>query len=391
MEFTPEQIENIKSYINVEEFKKLCIELKICLDSDNEQEILSKIKKYIEQDMMGKFRGESATVKFLKSIEVYLNNSDFYRDANGYINYNYVLPIANTERRRGFRVGKDSLGHDRKTYIVKEAEGLKGSIPGFKNSKDAKYNPSIAYAFFKYINEPCARNLMGYEKAPYYYIFSENFLQENEKIYGLSNEEFIDAEFIIDENNNITHKQILEGIEDTVKKKNLPKDKTLELCKKLKLQYAVQETIKCLICDADQNLGNTALVIKQGENGEIEDINISPAYDLDLSFNLGEEMLKGIPQSMILYRTTEDGNTDLKSLINEFKNIEGYKEVLQEIQNKFNGSYINQIFDIAYEVTKVNMFNEKEFRDRFGSFIMRRVAAFKEACKEAVDKDKLKN
>lgn len=391
MEFSKKQIENIKSYINNEQFKKLCIELKICLEGNNEQEILTKIKKYIEEDMLGKFRGDSATTKFFSSIEVYLNNTDFYRDNNGYIDYNYVLPIADSEKRRGFRVGKDRLGHDRKKYIVKEAEGVKGSIAGFKNWRDAKYNPTMAYAFFKYINEPCARNLIGYEKIPYYYIFSENFLQEKEMMYGLDNGEFMDTEFIIDENNNISHKQILAGIEETVKNKNLPQNKTLELCKKLKLQYAVQETLKSLICVMDQNLGNTALIVKHGENKGIEDISVSPAYDLDLSFNLGEEMLKGIPQSMITYRTTEDGKIDLKVIIDEFKDIEGYKEAMKEIQNKLNGSYINQIFDIAYEETRVDIFNEKEFRDRFGSFIMKRVATFKEACKETGHKDKFKN
>ena len=196
---------------------------------------------------------------------------------------------------------------------------------------------------------------------------------------------------IFDEDNNITHRQILDRMEEAIKSKELSQDKSLELCKKVKLQYAVQETLKCLICAADENLGNTSLIIKQGENGEIEDINISPAYDLDFSFNIGEEMLNGIPQKMITYRTTEDGKIDLQSIIDEFKDIEGYKEAMQEIQDKFSGSYINEIFDIAYQETKLDIFNEKEFRDRFSGFIMRRVATFKEALKETVDKDKLKN
>lgn len=391
MEFSEEHLKSIKSYINNEQFKKLCIELGICLEDDNEQEILTKVKEYIEKDMLGKIRGASTTNKFLNSIEIYLNNNDFYRDEKGYINNKYILPLAKSEKRSGLRVQKDILGHDRKRYIVKAAEGYKGSISGYKNAKDAKYNPTMAYAFFKYINEPCARNLISYEGFPYYYILSENFLKENELMYELNDSQFIDKEFNIDEDNNITHMQILDRIEEAIKSKELSQDKSLELCQKVKLQYAVQETLKCLICAADNNLGNTSLIIKQGENGEIEDINISPAYDLDFSFNIGEEMLKGIPEKSITYRTTEDGKIDLKAIIDEFKRIEGYKEVMQEIQNKFNGSYINQIFDIAYEETKVDVFNEKEFRDRFSGFIMRRVAYFKEALRETVDKDKLKN
>lgn len=385
MIFSEEQIKNIKSYIDNEKFKKLCIQLNICSENDTHQELLNKIKEYIENIMMGKYRGQAATIKFLESIEIYLKNSEFERNEQGYINYKLVLPIANSTQREGVRVEGDILGHDGKQYIVKQAEGLKGAISELKNSKEAKYNPTIAYAFFKLLDQPCARNLMAYETFPYYYIFSENFLKENQKAYGLDNEKFMYSEFLINEDNNITHKQIMDGIEKTINKKELTSDKKISLIKKVKLQYAVQETLKSMICCMDQNLGNTSIVITEGENGQIEDINISPAYDLDLSFNLGEEMLSGIPQNQVLYRTTQDGKTDLISIINEFKEIEGYKETLEEIKNKLNGNYIEQIFNIAYEESKVDMFNNKELRDRFGNFIMRKVATFKEACKWNVE------
>lgn len=387
MIFSDEEIEKINSYIEKEEFKKLCIELNICSENDLNGEILNKIKEYIENDMMGEFRGHSAIDKFLKSIEIYLENSDFERHNEGYINYNLVLPIANSTSREGLRVERDILGHDRKRYIVKLAEGFKGPISGFSNSKEARYNPTVAYALFKFLGAPCAKNLPACEKIPYFYIFSENFLKDNEKIYGINDEKFMDTELVIDENNNISHRHIMDGIEETIGKKGMTPDKTLSLCKKLKLQYAVQETLKCLICSMDQNLGNTSLIVTEGKKGEIEDINISPAYDLDLSFSLGEEMLRGIPQSQIFYRTTQDGKIDLLSIINEFKSIEGYKEALEEIKKKLNNNYIDQIFDIAYEESKVEMFKNKEFRDKFGSFIMRRVAIFKEACRETVERE----
>lgn len=388
MVFSEEQIEKINSYIGNEEFKQLCIDLNICSENDRDEEFLNKIKEYIENDMMGKIRGESAINKFLKSIESYLGNNDFERHNEGYINYNVVLPIANLASRDGLRVEKDILGHDRKQYIVKQAEGYKGPISGFKDSKQAKYNPTIAYAFFKLLGQPCARNLMAFEGFPYYYIFSENFLNKNEKMYGLDNAKFMDTEYIIDEEkNNITHKQIIDGIEETIGKKNLSPDKTAMLSKKVKLQYAVQETLKCLICSADDSLKNTSLIVKEGENGEIEDINVSPAYDVDLSFNLGERMIEGVSEKQIFSKTTQDGKIDLISIINEFKSIDGYNEVLQEMKNKLNDNYINQIFDIAYEESKVEIFKDKELRDKFANFIMRRVATFKEACKTITERE----
>ena len=386
MVFSEEQIGKINSYIDNEDFKKLCIELNICSENDKEN-LLGKIKEYIENDMMGKFRGQSAIEKFLRTIEIYLGRDEFKRDEDGYIDYNSVLPLGNSPERTGLRVGKDILGPDRKRYIVKLAEGFKGSISGFKNSKEARYNPTLAYETFKFLGEPCSRNLIAYETFPYYYIFSENFVKENERIYGLDDDRFIDAKLFVDEKNNVTHKQILDGIEKTMSKKNLPS----QLIKKVQLQYAVQETLKCLICSMDQNLGNTSMVVTEGENGQIKDANISPAYDIDLSFNLGEEMLKGIPETQVLYRTTQDGKIDLVSLINEFKDIEGYQETLQNIKAKLNGNYIDQIFDMAYEDTRIEKFNDKSMREKYGNFLMRRVAVFKEACRTTFErKDKTK-
>lgn len=392
MDFKDEDIEKINSYIKESEFKNLCIDLNICSKNDKPEEILEKIKGYIENDMMGKYRGETTTSNFLESIEVYLQNKDFKRDENGYIESKMVLPISKSTARGGLRTMQDVLGNDRKKYIVKRAEGYNGPISSLNNSKQAKYNPTIAYSFFEYLGMKSAKNLIAYDKFPNYYIFSENFLKENEKIYGLDNNEFINAKFITDENNNITHQQIIEEIENAIKNKDLTQQKKITLIKKLKLQYAVQETLKSLICSSDQNLGNTSVIVKEGNDGQIEDINISPAYDLDLSFGLGEEMLERMPQSQILYRTTKKGKSDLESIINEFKEIEGYSEELEKIKNKLNDNYVDKIFDIAYKESRVEAFKSKELKEKYGNFIMRRVATFKEVCKKTNEReDKLKN
>lgn len=397
MNFTKEQEEKIKQYLEMDRINKMLVKIGIYNFDTAMSDKVEAVKTYISEDLMGKFRGDIATEKFLKIIKLYLSNEDFERFdgdeyiPNGFINYNLVLPIVG-ERRDGFRVSSDILGFNGKKYIVKNAEGLKSGAAGRKYVRDARYNPTVAYALFKFLGVPCAKNLPACEKIPYYYIFSENFLKDHEKMYAFDDEKFMDTELIIDENNNITHKQIMNGIEETVNKKNLHPDKASKLCDKLKLQYAVQETLKCLICSMDQNLRNTSLIVKEGEDETIEDIDISPAYDLDLSFNLGEEMLRGLPQNEVVYRTTQDGKTDLISIINEFKSVQGYKETLQEIKNRLNGNYIDQIFDIAYEESGVDEFNNKDIRDRFGNFIMRRVATFKEACKATFDKDdKLKS
>lgn len=397
MEFSEETSQKLIEYLNQEDIIEVCIKLGIFSYSDSLEKMLEKTKEYISGTMLGRFKGNRTIDKFLNVIKYYLKNNDFERFnndeciSNGVINYNLLLPIV-SKRRDGHRVCNDILGFDGKRYIVKSAEGFKIGVSGMQYARDGKYNPIVASAFFRFIGQPCANNLLACEKIPYYYILSENFLKDNERIYGLNDIKFMGKELVIDENNNITHKQIISSIDEMIESKKISSDKALELSKKLKLQYAVQETLKCLICSMDQNLGNTSIIVSETENGEIKDLNISPAYDMDLSFNLGEEMLKCLNHKEVVYRITEEEKTDLISIINEFKSIEGYEEALQEILNKLNGNYVEQIFDITYQETGVNEFRNKDIRDRYGNFIMRRVAIFKEACKTSIDKnEKTKN
>ena len=266
MEFSEEVSQKLIEYLNQENIRKICINLGIFSDSASLEEMLEKTKKYITENLRGKFIKEKATEKFLKLINCYLTNKDFERFngdeyiPNGFINYNFVLPVV-SKRRNGFRVLSDILGFNGKKYIVKETEGLRMGAAGKKYVKDARYNPTVAYAFFEFLEMPCAKSLPACEKIPYYYIFSENFLKDNEKLYELDDDEFMETTFFIDENNNITHKQIMDCIEKTINKKNLPPDKVLLLCNKLKLQYAIQATLECLICSMDQSLRNTAFSI----------------------------------------------------------------------------------------------------------------------------------
>ena len=164
MEFTEETSQKLIEYLKQEDIRNVCINLGIFSASDTLEEMLERTKIYITETMRGKFIGDKATNKFLNVIKYYLTNNDFerfYGDEyipEGFINYNLVLPVV-SEVRNGFRVSNDILGFDGKKYIVKDAEGLRMGAAGRKYVKDAKYNPTVAYAFFKFFGVPCARNL----------------------------------------------------------------------------------------------------------------------------------------------------------------------------------------------------------------------------------------
>ncbi len=383
MNFTQEQEEKIKQYLEMDRIDKMLSKIGIYDLGSAMTDKIEAVKNYISEDLMGKFRGDISTNKFLKSIEFYSNNNDFKRFHNdeyipeGFIDYNIAIGAKNN-KINGFRMAGKVWGPDGNQYIVKEAEGLKGDIAGKKNRRDGVYNPTIAYAFFKYLGQECAESIPACEKIPYYYTLSKNFLKPNQKMYALDDDEFMKCAVESDSDNNIKHSQIMNGIEETIKSTYGASEKTNEICKKLRLQYAVQETLKNLIKSMDENLGNTSIVITEDEEGKMQDIDISPAYDQDLSFLLGEEILSTTASKQILYRTADNGNADLTSIINEFQGIPGYKEKLNEFVGKFQGDYINQIFNIAFESSGVQAFERREIKDKFGSFIMRRVAEFKE-------------
>lgn len=388
-----EQESNLIECLKQEKFKKICIDLGIFSELDDMESMVDKIKGYINKELRGEFIGDyKATEKFFKCMDLYMNlylkNNDFIRlngneyVPDGFIDFNSVLPISSNkmQEKKGLRVVNNILGFDGKPYIVKSAEGLKGNTSGRKYSRDGKYNPTVAHAFYKFLNQPCSKNIPAYEKSPYYYIFSENFLKENEKMYALDDDQFIKSAFELDTNNNIKHSQIMKEIEESVKSIYGISKKTIEICEKLKLQYSIQETLKNLIKSMDENLGNTAIIITENENGEMQDINISPAYDQDLSFLLGEEILGNTISQNIFYRTTDNGNVDLESIMSEFQRIPGYTEKMNEFAGRCQGDYINQIFNIAYKSSGVPYFKNREIKDRFGNFIMRRVAEFKGIC-----------
>lgn len=387
MEFSQEVIEKIQEYLKNPKFIEIIKKLGIYKEEFSENEKIESIKQYIYNELRGKFYLDRSINKFFELINYYMENNNFkYSEdeyAKGFIDYNFLLPIKEKgQANRGLRIGRSFLGLDGFKYIEKQAEGLKGPVSGMKNKKDALYNSTVAQAVFEYLEEPCAEYLPAFEKPPYYYVLSKNFLKPNQKMHKINDEEFMETTLQLDENNNVTHSQIMEAIQETVIRKyhkELTEEELRKLCNKLKLQYAIQETIKKFISSMDENLGNTSIVITQDSERKMIDLNISPAYDLDLSFALGEEILGADYTNQIFYRISNNGKTDLTSMINEFKNIIGYEEKINQILNKLSDNYAEKILNIAYNNSKVEAFNNKALREKYTSFLMAKVAELKAA------------
>jgi len=395
MEFSEDVVERIKTCLNDKKGNIVCIKLGIYEPDDSLEEKINCVEEYIAKYLNGDIRGNIAIDRFFKTMEKYTSTDEIARinepEAiyHEFIDYKSVLPIKSkikSDKIKGFRTCGKYLGQDLKEYLVKEAEGLKGNVSGLGTSKQAKFNPTIVYSIFKYLGEDCAGAIPSFDSFPYFYIFSENFLKDNQELVSIEDITEGNEEIEFNDNGGLKHSKIINIFEEYINTKNFDDETKKKIFEKIKLQYAVQETLKKLVFSMDENLGNTSVIETKDGNGKIVDINISPAYDLDLSLNLGEDMMNKLNTAHIFFRTTEDGKNDLKSLIQEFKSIPGYSNKVQEFVGKLNGNYLDEIFDIAYEHTGIEKFRKEEFKKNYSSFIMRRVALFKEACREEKDR-----
>lgn len=398
--FTKQDEEKFLEYLKSKRAKEILAMLNVYDGSKSLEENIESIKKYVCKTLSGEFIGKTALDNFLNSMDYYIENDDFkrfYGDEyipDGFIDYNISLRTKKVIKG-GHTLPIVILGPDKKEYFVKEAQGPIRDLSGIKHATEAKYNPTIASAIFEFLGEEAAKYTPGCKKPPYYYIYSENFLKPNQKSYTLLDEEFMKGSLNVNDKNDIKYNTIMKAIEETIRKnygEEFTEEQMNAIIDKLKLQYATQITLKKLIFDVDRNLGNISVVITENEEGKVEDINISPAYDFDLSFLVGEELEhKEEIKRSYAQNKTDDKNiaTDLKSVMQEFKFlVPGYQEKMNRLVDKFSGNYLDQIFDMACKISGVELFGEKRIKDKFGGFIMRRVALFKEACKGEQSKTK---
>ena len=103
------------------------------------------------------------------------------------------------------------------------------------------------------------------------------------------------------------------------------------------------------------------MIITNGEDSKIPQIGISPAYDLDVSFNLAQEL--STYGGLYVLKTDSGELANISAFIQEFQDVPDFKQFLTSIYNKIQrDSVAEEIVYRAYKDTKFNYFSKNHMR-----------------------------
>ena len=386
--FNEDQIEILKEYLKEEWFIELNSKVNMYDETASIEMQIDHIRKYIMYFCNSDFQATEEDIEnFFDLLSHYKTKTyrEPIRDENGFIqikksgfnrgNAFYTSKTKSIIQGNGKGAFIDGIlvTPDRKEYIKKLTMDAEGKLHGIEYRKQARYNGTVAHEVFEFFGEKSASYLPAIYVSPSYYVLSENFLESNQELINLN-------DFFKKSTEN-THSDILRLLEDNIRiryKNNLSDEEYNKLVTKLKMQYLKQAFVKKIIGLGDEKLENMGVVITtSGEEMDTPDINISPAFDLDMSFDLAEETkMRRIP--------TDDGQTDIKSFIKKFANYDGFRTFLEDVLSRIKNEeeVTETILDRAYEVSKVSYLKKEDTRANYKNYLKAKFKEVKQAYQE---------
>ena len=370
-----EQLNSIKTIIHTDDFKKINSIVNICDLEQSEDKIIQNVKDYIWLFISNSHSSlfNVDVNNFIDFFKNYSNNKkpvftypsengeikdlryDFLVICNGYhIKHDYSYMHGGSVN--GLYMAESYLGTDHKIYLSKRSMRVRALPVSDEAKMEVDYNSLLAESVFRYFSQPVASYYLGKRiVTPYNIILTPNFLDSNQELIHLSD---------LPNNNDkypFTHTGRLNMIIDCLTdryKKNMTDTEFNKLIEKIQLQFCIQSFLKLLIGPVDINSGNTALVLTH--NGtSVPSIDISPAYDLDISFNVSYELDDGDNLSQL--RDANGKFSTIMSLVKEFKDIPGFKDFLTKfVKTKLKHNIAKEVLDDVYKRTNLSFFREKE-------------------------------
>ena len=378
IKFSKSQKEKLKEYLNEEWFRDLNNKVNMYDEEASIDEKIENIMKYIMYYCKTAFGDEKEAIDNFLDLLAHYKIGEYrepIRDEDGLIelkksgfnsgNAYYTGKLKPTTSRfgKGAFLNGILITTDRKEFLKKETMDSDGRMHTYKHHDQSRYNGTIAHEVFEYFGEESANYLPATTVFPSYYVISKNFLSENQELINF--EDFFHSESAD------THSDILKLLENNIRiryKNNINEEEYNQLINKLKAQYIRQAFLKKIIGLGDEQPKNIGIVLTtDGEEIKVPEINISPAFDLDMSFNLEEEIrMRRIK--------TDNGQTDIKSFIEEFADFKGFREFMDMVTRKMEDeeTAIETILDRSYEASKATYFLEEESRTDYKNYLKAR-------------------
>jgi hypothetical protein len=375
-ELSKDQLKRIKKIIHLDDFKKINSIINICDLNQSEEDIIKNIKDYIWLLLANRRTSEfpHKVDNFISFIENYPNikrpsftfpskdgkihelSDDYLVVCNGYHIY-HDYRYLNGRRVNGLYMQESYLGTDHKIYLSKKSMKSRTLPVSRETSMEVDYNSLLVESVFNYFSEPVASYYLVKTNAiPYNSIITPSFLESNQELIHLRDLDDEERENTID-----THSNRLNIIINSLTKryKGIMNDNDFQnMINKVQLQYCIQSFMKLLVGPMDANYGNTGIILTHNENG-IPSIEIAPAFDLDVSFNISTELMKSNNIDQI--KDINGNPSTITSIIKEFKDIPGFKEFLDNFVKKLlNHNAPKNILNNVYERTNLSFFKERE-------------------------------
>jgi len=388
-EFSKEQLEKIKRIIQIDSFREINDIVNICDLDQDEENIIKNVKDYIWSYLAQVRDGQFFTSvnTFISFIENYYNfkepnftlpsndgdlfdpKYDLLWICNGYHIYgDYRYSKNSNTHGHGFYMLGSYLGCNHKIYLARNSMRSRQWPVSLEIAKEVDYNPLLAESFFNYFSQPVASYyLLRNKSKPFNEILTPFFLKDNQELIHLQ-------DLYIEDGNNFmdTHTNRLNLLKDNLAlryKEKMDADSFQILIEKIQLQYCIQSFMKLLIGPMDINFGNTAIVLTHENNSNIPSIDISPAYDLDISFRIADELM--INNKLEQVCDANGNSSTIMSLVAEFKDIPGFKEFLEDVVKKISSHDIpKEVLDDVYRRTNLEFFKEK--RESYILFLEKR-------------------
>ena len=386
-ELSKEQLEKIKKIIQIDSFREINDIVNICDLEQDEENIIKNVKDYIWT-----YLANRKTSNFFTSVNTFISFIENYydskepnftlpsRDGNLFNPEHDLLWICNghhiygdfrylkNRNTHGFYMRGAYLGCNHKIYLCRNSMQARQWPVSEEIINEVDYNPLLAESFFNYFSQPVASYyLLRNNSMPFNEILTPCFLRDNQELLHLKDLYIEDGINFID-----THTNRLNLLKDNLallyKDKMDPESFQL-MMEKIQLQYCIQAFLKLLIGPMDINFGNTAIVLTHENNSNLPSIDISPAYDLDISFRIADELITNDKLEQV---PDINGNpSTIMSLVLEFKDITGFKEFLEGVVKKISSNDISkELLDDVYRRTNLEFFKKK--RESYILFLEKR-------------------